>query len=314
MQPKSSSKVFWKGTCRRRVAVTWVPVFTSVLVAACSSGPLAPADGAHDAGTLPDGTLDRAASDSFSDSPSDTAADGGPAVDGQTCSPRPVWPPDAEGFTYNQSGGFVAPPPPDAGCSGNFTAYQFSVAGMTLSKHACDFSGRTDLTVQLNQSQALVIVMSLQGLQTSCPGHNCGADAPDVSLTVLASSTPPLTYNGDFYAGCSAAALPPFISYQNLGALGSLLGSIVTSACQQDSGGFDTGSCTHGQDGGSAGGGSDVRACDGTAPNCFGSDTNFCCGNDPSGRAACVAGAWMCGSSLAPGCNGRSCLLRPDAD
>jgi hypothetical protein len=59
-------------------------------------------------------------------------------------------------------------------------------------------------------------------------------------------------------------------------------------------------------------GGADA-ACSGTAPLCFGGNITFCCGNDPAGAAVCSGGAWMCGSAPAPGCNGISCLLPPDA-
>jgi hypothetical protein len=48
--------------------------------------------------------------------------------------------------------------------------------------------------------------------------------------------------------------------------------------------------------------------CAGTAPLCFGSDDSKCCGNDPGGSAKCVSGAWMCGTAVAPGCDGISCL------
>jgi|CZKU01.1.fsa_nt_gi hypothetical protein len=54
---------------------------------------------------------------------------------------------------------------------------------------------------------------------------------------------------------------------------------------------------------------SEAGTCTGTAPLCFGNDTSHCCGNDPAGSASCNGGEWMCGSSLAPGCNGTSCLL-----
>jgi hypothetical protein len=244
--------------------------------------------------------------------PDATSSDGNFDGDAaQACSPRPIWPLDGQGFTYNQSGGFVPPPPPDAGCSGVFATYQFSVAAMTLSKHACDSLGRTDLTVHLTPSQALQIVMNLQGLETSCPGRNCGADYGAVVLTVLATSTQPMTYSSDFYAGCGTGIVsPPFISYQSLGVFGSLLSAIVTSACQPGGGRADAGICMPEQP---DGGGSDARACIGIAPNCFGNDTSVCCGNDPSGPAVCSGGAWMCGAASAPGCNGRSCLLPRDA-
>jgi hypothetical protein len=54
----------------------------------------------------------------------------------------------------------------------------------------------------------------------------------------------------------------------------------------------------------------DAATCSGTRPNCFGSNSSLCCGNDPSGQASCNGGAWMCGAVPAPGCNGTSCLLQ----
>jgi hypothetical protein len=52
----------------------------------------------------------------------------------------------------------------------------------------------------------------------------------------------------------------------------------------------------------------DAATCTGTPPLCFGNNSSLCCGNDPSGSAACLGGVWMCGSASAPGCNGTSCL------
>jgi hypothetical protein len=69
----------------------------------------------------------------------------------------------------------------------------------------------------------------------------------------------------------------------------------------------EAGATNVGVDAGDAGGASDA-GCAGTAPNCFGNDAQTCCGQDPSGRASCVAGAWRCGTAPAPGCNGTSCL------
>ena len=322
MQRKDWSKRPSTTSCRGGLAVTSVSILASLMGGAgCSSGGLTPVDAAADLGPRGDATIDRAAEGGpISEAGSDVVPDATPsdgsldAEGGPACSPRPIWPQNAEGFIYNQSGGFVAPPPPDAGCSGVFVTYQFSVAAMTLSRHGCGSSGRTDLTVQLTQAQALQIVTNLQALQTSCPGRNCGADYPDVVLTVLATSTPPMAYNSDFYAGCNASVMPPFVSYQSLGNLVSLLGSIVTAACQPDGGGPDAGICRQEQsDGGLDGSGADARSCSGTAPNCFGNNTSFCCGNDPSGPAVCNGGAWMCGSAPAPGCNGRSCSLPQDA-
>jgi hypothetical protein len=54
----------------------------------------------------------------------------------------------------------------------------------------------------------------------------------------------------------------------------------------------------------------EAATCTGQAPLCFGNDVTHCCGNDPAGSASCNGGEWMCGSALAPGCNGSSCLLQ----
>jgi hypothetical protein len=55
-------------------------------------------------------------------------------------------------------------------------------------------------------------------------------------------------------------------------------------------------------------GSSGSGGCSGTAPNCFGSDLQSCCGQDPAGVATCVGSQWKCGTAGAPGCNGMSCL------
>jgi hypothetical protein len=48
--------------------------------------------------------------------------------------------------------------------------------------------------------------------------------------------------------------------------------------------------------------------CIGTPPNCYGSDVQSCCSQDPSGPATCEGGQWRCGSAVAPGCSGTSCI------
>jgi hypothetical protein len=55
-----------------------------------------------------------------------------------------------------------------------------------------------------------------------------------------------------------------------------------------------------------------MGGCAGTAPNCFGNDLASCCGQDPSGPATCSGGEWMCGTAVAPGCNGESCSAPED--
>jgi hypothetical protein len=57
----------------------------------------------------------------------------------------------------------------------------------------------------------------------------------------------------------------------------------------------------------------EAGGCQGTAPNCYGNDTGLCCGGS-SGPASCVNGAWMCGSSPAPGCDDTICGTDASAD
>jgi hypothetical protein len=70
-----------------------------------------------------------------------------------------------------------------------------------------------------------------------------------------------------------------------------------------------------GADGGDAGDGGE--ACQGTAPNCYGTDSTKCCLPDPI-QASCKGGMWVCafppnnpsGGPPPPGCNGTSCLTQ----
>jgi hypothetical protein len=52
--------------------------------------------------------------------------------------------------------------------------------------------------------------------------------------------------------------------------------------------------------------------CTGSAPFCYGSDLQSCCGGDPAGNATCQGGQWTCGRAGAPGCNGTSCTSVTD--
>src|SRR5581483_576216 len=85
------------------------------------------------------------------------------------------------------------------------------------------------------------------------------------------------------------------------------LGDIFCAGGPPD-GGSNTDGGTSGDGGSNADAGTGDGGCTGTPPNCFGNDVQTCCGQDPSGPASCVAGAWLCGTAAAPGCNGTSCL------
>jgi len=176
----------------------------------------------------------------------ETGAEASPDAESDACSSQSVWPQNAAGFTYERSGGFVAPPPADAGCNGADTIYQFSVGSRILTKLDCSFSGRSANTVHLSDGAAAQIVTSLQALVTSCPENRCGADAPDIALTVQPASGSPIVYNSDFYSGCQGQIVrPPYISFGSLTGLEGVLNGIVTSACRPD-GGADAGSCSPG--------------------------------------------------------------------
>jgi hypothetical protein len=113
-----------------------------------------------------------------------------------------------------------------------------------MSLTACQVSGPTALIIRLDDEQTAQIVMMLQGLQTSCPGNQCGADYPDVVFVVRSAAGQSTSYNSDFYAGCVGPTLaPPFISYQALANLQILLDRIVAQACQSNT---DAGVCIRG--------------------------------------------------------------------
>jgi hypothetical protein len=237
---------------------------------ACSDSPAEP--GSKDAAALPDSGPDANLGDAPSETDLeervDTGSDAGPDVrpdvvvpdggndagDGRAdaCSSAPIWPSNAEGFTYDSSGGFVAQPPPDAGCTLVSTTYVFVASAKTLSQRGCQFTGRIDRTVYLTDAQTTQILANLEALRTSCPSNPCGADYPDVAITIRTAAGQSTQYDSDFYAECSGSIVsPPFVSYQSLATLQALLNTIVTAACQPDAGGADAGTCVQG-DGGSS--------------------------------------------------------------
>jgi hypothetical protein len=91
-------------------------------------------------------------------------------------------------------------------------------------------------------------------------------------------------------AGCSSADESP-LGGASAGAAGSTL-------------------IGHGGSGGMAGGhagSAGSSPCAGAPIPCRGFDAEQCCNLDPGPLATCRDGNWMCGSSLAPGCNGTGC-------
>jgi len=161
-----------------------------------------------------------------------TSNDGGPSSDA-ACVPSPVWLAGDEGFTYAQLGGFTAAPAPDAGCSEVGSTYEYSVASKMLTQHLCNFDALIDNTVRLTDLEASELVTKLESLRTTCPPYSsCGADYPGQSLSVRphgAAPVTPVTYSGDFYAGCGGGdpLTPPYIAYTAMADLGDTLYHLV---------------------------------------------------------------------------------------
>jgi hypothetical protein len=86
------------------------------------------------------------------------------------------------------------------------------------------------------------VVAAAGALRTTCV-KSCGADAPDVKLTVRASGVE-TTYTSNFYAGCQGGMdMPPFVAFGALGQFQSSLYQIVSRACSPDAGPRDAGTC-----------------------------------------------------------------------
>ena len=174
-----------------------------------------------------------------SDTRSDTRPEGGGEMsDGGDCSQDPIWTAASLSFTFTSSGGFVAPPPPDAGCRSINIRYDFVTTDRTLVQRGCMYTGPVSRVVYLTPAQYDAILANLSSISTTCT-KGCGADYPDVVLTVSASGVQ-TKYNSNFYAGCAGSALlPPFIAYSTLGALHTLLNTTVNAACNPDAGTSD---------------------------------------------------------------------------
>jgi hypothetical protein len=135
----------------------------------------------------------------------------------------------------------------DSGCGDQHVRFDFamSTGRATLSERGCDLDVMVDRTATLTPDETAGILTALSQLHTVCPLGACGYDAPNVSLTVGAT-----TYNSDFYSGCSGSSiLPPYVGFDDLNGLVYRLQTIVRAACDGDAG--DAGTCAPGSaDGG----------------------------------------------------------------
>jgi hypothetical protein len=184
-----------------------------------------------------DARIDSNAEGGGQDAPRDGNAEGGDGA----CVDDPVWNGASLSFTFTRSGGFVPPPPPDAGCTNGISIrYDLLTSDRTLTQRGCLVSGLVGRVVYLTPTQFDAIIANIGSIRATC-NKSCGADLPDMVLTVSASGVRN-TYNSNFTAGCSGSPLlPPFVTYQELGALGSLLDATVVAACGSDAGTGDAG-------------------------------------------------------------------------
>ena len=245
--------------CPLRIRYTF-PLFAFTLGAAsvlpaCGDSADAGATPGEDAGGTTDASQDilpaeGAASDGATDGPLKEAMPDGTSADGQQeatpdgpCGGVSVWNAASLTFTLTSQGGFVAPPPADAGCTaGSGLRFDFSLPEATLVESGCNFSGRFDSLVHLSQADVASVVGMVGAIKTTCSG-GCGADAPTMKLTVSASGTQ-TTYTGNFYAGCSGSMeTPPFVPFESVGQLQSALHALVMRACAADAGMADAGTC-----------------------------------------------------------------------
>jgi hypothetical protein len=172
--------------------------------------------------------------------PSDARPDN---VPGDACGGDAVWTPASLTFKLTSTGGFVAPPPPDAGCTaGVGSTYDFTLPAATLEAQGCDFTGRHDTLVHLSPSDVGAVVAAVGALRTTCV-KGCGADAPNATLTVRGSGVE-TTYTSNFYAGCPGSMdTPPFLPFDSFFQLESSLSEIISRACRSDAGPRDAGTC-----------------------------------------------------------------------
>jgi hypothetical protein len=169
---------------------------------------------------------------------SDAKPDNVPA---DACGGDAVWTVASLTFKLTSTGGFVAPPPADAGCTTS-TTYDFSLPAATLEEQACNFTGRHDSLVHLSPSEVDEVVAAVGALRTTCV-KSCGADAPTTKLTVRASGIE-TTYTSNFYSGCPGPMdAPPFVPFEALFQFQSSLYQIVARACGSDAGPRDAGTC-----------------------------------------------------------------------
>ena len=226
-----------------------------VVAAACAGGPVPeagagavcrvtppPQDAAMEAGT---GVADVIDLPEGGPGPADVIdlPDGGPDDTGPVCRER-VWTGASASFTLTRSGGLPPGGPLDAGCGTQPVTYVLSTAPPRLVQSGCIDGRRGRRQLELTNDQVNQIVAAAAALRTTCT-KSCGADAPDVSLVVVdqAGSTEGV-FNSNFYAGCPGRTVaPPYVAFDDLLPLMSLLQSTMTSSCSDGADAASPGIC-----------------------------------------------------------------------
>ena len=159
--------------------------------------------------------------------------DGGPDVTSPDGGPS-VWVAGSTGFEIDESGGFVGQPPPDAACNVTADQWHYDAASRVLTHTGCTSAGQVlDTTVTLTTASGAEVLARVSALQAHGPKTGaCGADFPDIVLTILGSGGSRTSYDSDFYSGCQGfdAGGQLFVSYSELGDLMSDLAGYA-AAC-----------------------------------------------------------------------------------
>jgi hypothetical protein len=176
--------------------------------------------------------------DSGSPSDSGTTPDAAPLADGGSG----VWLADSRGFEVTRSGGFVAPPPPDASsCSGATETWKYDATSRTITRTGCSGARPLDAAVVLTPASAAELVAQVSSLTPTGPTSSCGADAPDEALTVIGPAGR-RSYASDFYSGCGFvdAGDGQFLSFEALGTFIGYVDGFFTACTSADGGPPDT--------------------------------------------------------------------------
>jgi hypothetical protein len=138
---------------------------------------------------------------------------------------------------------------PPSGCNSPSTI-EFSPGARLLITTGCGLDQSEHRVVHLTVAETDRLMLDVAALRTSCDAR-CGADAPDIKLTLLdAGACVRHAYSSDFYSACNyPASTPPYVTFDSATRLSSSFAATVAAACGPDAGGADVGTC----DGGDAG-------------------------------------------------------------